>query len=59
MYGDHVDVLNLYMKTASGGLGTAIWTRKGSRKNSWYSGDVLVNPTSDFQVRMCVCDMSR
>ncbi|XP_038052723.1 MAM and LDL-receptor class A domain-containing protein 1-like [Patiria miniata] len=49
MYGDHIRDLNIYLKTGSG-LGTAVWTRSGTRLNQWFRGDFSTAPSADFQV---------
>ncbi|XP_022097819.1 MAM and LDL-receptor class A domain-containing protein 1-like [Acanthaster planci] len=49
MYGDYVQDLKVYLKTGSG-LGTAVWSRSGTRIDQWYRGDFSTTPTADFQV---------
>ena len=51
MFGDHVQDLNIYTKTLNG-LGTAKWTRSGTKLDQWYQGDFSVVPTADFQVKI-------
>lgn len=41
MYGDSTGTLNFYIKTGSG-LGSLVWTRKGSQGNQWIKAGVTV-----------------
>lgn len=53
MYGDHVDTLNVYLKTV-GGLGQQPeWTMSGNQGDTWYKGVIDIKTTVSFQVSHC------
>ena len=49
MYGAHVDTLNIYTKVGSN-LGSAVWTKKGTKGDKWWQGSVELTVSSNFQV---------
>ncbi|XP_022096502.1 MAM and LDL-receptor class A domain-containing protein 1-like [Acanthaster planci] len=51
MYGDHINQLNVYTRDAgSTALGPAKWTRKGTRDDQWYVGDMMGTSTAGYQI---------
>ncbi|XP_071956926.1 MAM and LDL-receptor class A domain-containing protein 2-like [Antedon mediterranea] len=50
MYGTSIGTLNLFYKTASGGMGTPVWSLSTDQGNSWRGARVNVFTTEDFQI---------
>lgn len=50
MYGTHVNTLNVYLQSGSPGLGTPLWTKKGTQGNKWIQGQLTITPSNAYQV---------
>lgn len=51
MYGQHVDTLNVFMKTGNQLPASPIWTKSGTQGNKWRFAQVEMKSRVPFRVR--------
>ena len=51
MFGVDIDTLNVYMRTATNGLPSLLYSRFGAVGDYWERADIVISASEDFQVK--------
>lgn len=54
MFGEHVDTLNVFIKTKPN-LDSPVWTKKGNKGNKWLKAQIDIKAKVLYNVSLLVC----